>query len=149
MKHSSITQELWNQIGQENQLEGFFLRNEKHFVEPNFVRRLNELRMEKGLVREQIIRRADIDSGFGHQIFRGTRHPSRDKVLQLAFGFPLTLAETQRLLICGNKRELHPRIRRDAIVIFGLNRGLPLMDIQDMLFQYQLPLLGEEQDRCH
>ena len=44
-----------------------------------------------GLVPEQIIRRAAIDRTYGHQLFNGTRRPSRDKVLQLAFGFGLTV----------------------------------------------------------
>ena len=35
---------------------------------------------------------------YAYQLFNGTRKPSRDKVIQLAFGFGLSVDDTQELL---------------------------------------------------
>lgn len=59
-----------------------------------YLRRLCE---ERDIVPEQVIKKAQIDRTYGHQIFNGTQVPSRDKLIQIAFGFGLTLEETQNL----------------------------------------------------
>lgn len=45
-----------------------------------------------------MVRMADLNETFGYQIFTGARHPSRNKVLQIAFAMALTLKETNRAL---------------------------------------------------
>ena len=45
-----------------------------------------------------------------------------------------TLDETQELLKRCGLAQLYPRVRRDAIIIYGLANGMSLMDINDKLF---------------
>ena len=104
---------------------------------------LRKLCEERGIVAEQVIKKAQIDRTYGHQIFNGTRMPSRDKLLQLAFGFGLSLEETQKLLKSSGKSELYPKFKWDAAVIDGLSHHMDIMEIQYLLTTLEIPLLGD------
>lgn len=96
----------------------------------------------RGLVPERVIKRAEIDRSYGHQLFNGTRQPSRDKVLQLALGMGLDVDETQKLLRAAGRSPLYPRIKRDAVVLFALSRSMGVVEVQAMLAQHELTPLG-------
>ena len=52
----------------------------------------------------------------------------------LCFGLSASLEETQELLrLCG-LAELYPKVRRDAIIIYGLLHGMDLFAVNDRLF---------------
>jgi len=65
---------------------------------------LKRLCKEKLLSPSEVVGVANIERTYGLQIFRGIKNPSRDKVIQLAFGFALNLDETQQLLKAANKK---------------------------------------------
>lgn len=96
-----------------------------------------------GVVPEQVIKRSDIERTYGHQLFRGFRTPSRDKVIQLSFGFGLDVDGTQELLKVARKSALYPKIRRDAAIIFCIKRGMGIFDTQAVLEELGISLLGE------
>lgn len=100
---------------------------------------LQQLLDEKGLVRVDVIHAASLNETFGYQIFKGQRNPSRDKVLQLAFAMKLTLKEANRLLQAAGVNELYCKNRRDAIIIFCLDRGYSLQRADEELYRF-----GEE-----
>ena len=110
---------------------------------PPFHEYINNLCKEKGIVPEQIIKNADIERTFGHKFFNGTRNPSRDRVIQLAFGFGMDYDEAQRLLTIANRGALYPRVKRDAVIIYALERGLDIVAVQATLHELSMPLLGE------
>ena len=105
-----------------------------------YLRRLCE---ERDIVPEQVIKKAQIDRTYGHQIFNGTRVPSRDKLIQIAFGFGLTFEETQNLLKSAGKSVLYPKFKRDAAIIFGISHQMDIMEMQYLLTSIEIPLLGE------
>ncbi len=120
----------------------FLAENSAHVEVPPFHTYLSALCEQRGEVREHVIRRADIERTYGHQLFRGIRIPSRDKVIQLAFGFALTAEEAQELLKAASKRLLYPKIKRDAALLYGLSHHLTVTEVQSMLEQLGLTLLG-------
>ena len=87
------------------------------FAEAPLSKYLQELCVERNVVPEQVIKKAQIDRTYGHQLFNGTRNPSRDKLIQLAVGFELSLEETQTLLKKAGKSMLYPKIKRDAACV--------------------------------
>ena len=113
------------------------------FAEKSLPEYLRELCDERGLLPEQVIRKAQIDRTYGHQFFNGRRNPSRDKLIQLAVGFELSLDETQTLLKKAGKGVLYAKIKRDAACIYGISHGMNIMEIQDLLLSLDLPLLGK------
>ena len=60
---------------------------------------------------------------YGYQIFDGSKTPSRDKVIAIALAMQLTLDEANRLLHLSNNGILYPKIKRDSIIIFGLENN--------------------------
>ena len=114
---------------------------------PDFSKYITKLCEEKGLVRERVIKQSQIERTYGHQLFNGRRVPSRDKVIQLAFGFTLNVEETQQLLKIAQKSALYPKIRRDAVILFCISHGLDVLDAQTLLESQRLTLLGGEDHR--
>lgn len=96
---------------------------------------LDALLDQKETSKAEVICRARLDTVYGYQIFNGTRKPSRDKLLQLAFGFPLTYKETLTLLRIAGVYSLYVRRRRDSIIIFALNKGFSLEQLNELLEQ--------------
>ena len=91
-----------------------------------------------------MIRTSGIDRTYGHQLFSGLRQPSRDKVIQLAFGFSMSVDEAQELLKIAGKSPLYPKLRRDAAIMYCLNNGISFCDAQAVLQELSLPLIGRE-----
>lgn len=109
---------------------------------PSFHEYISLLCVEKNEIPEHIIQKTGLEKSFGHQIFSGRRTPSRDTVLQLAFGFSLSVPETQELLKVARKSPLYPRVKRDAAILYCLFHGFSFVDTQTVLYDLNLPVLG-------
>lgn len=100
---------------------------------------LSQLLEAKGLRQSKVVRAAGISPTYGYQIFKGQRHPSREKLLAIAFAMKLTLRETNRLLQAGEVNGLYAKNRRDAIIIFCIDRAYSLSEANSSLYGH-----GEE-----
>jgi hypothetical protein len=97
---------------------------------------LQQLLQEKNLERAKVVRKAGINETFGYQIFKGTRKASRNKILQLIFAMNLSLKEADRLLQASGNNELYCKNRRDAIIIFCLEKGYSLQKTEEELYRF-------------
>lgn len=105
---------------------------------------LQELLSVHNLKRKDVVHAAQINETYGYLIFRGDRaHPSRDILLQLSFAMGLSLRETNRLLQAGNVSSLYCKNRRDAILIFCIDRELSLAKTNETLFDFGEAVLGD------
>ncbi len=109
---------------------------------PPFPDYLARLCCEREIARERVIQRARIERSYGHQLFNGTRRPSRDKVIQLAFGFGLDLKQTQNLLKVAGQSQLVPQVKRDAAVLYCVLHQLELGEVQTLLENFEMRPLG-------
>lgn len=123
-------------------LEGFIRENQDAIQAPAFHEYITQLCLKTQQVPERVIRQSSIERTYGHQLFNGTRKPSRDKVLQLAFGFALDVAGTQKLLSAAMKSPLYPRIERDAAILYCIDHHKDILETQNMLHDLGLTLLG-------
>lgn len=119
-----LTEELLDELLSSPDPKSFISKNE--IGQRSLAEYLQKLLEEKGLKRSDVVKAAGINETFGYQIFTGKRHASRDKVLQLAFAMHLNLRETDRLLQAAGVNELYCKNRRDAIIIFAVNKGYSL-----------------------
>jgi hypothetical protein len=110
---------------------------------PDFPEHLEQLRLEKDIRKERLFIESYISPVYGHEIFKGTKHPSRDKIIQLAFGLGLTVDETQRLLKIGNQAELYPKIKRDAVIVHAIAHNMTIVQANSLLTENQFPMLGD------
>ena len=129
-----LTEELLDELLSSSSLEGYLEQNKPS--SRTLAEYLQQLLDEKGLERSRVVRMANLNDTFGYQIFKGTRHPSRDKVLQIAFAMALTLRETNRALTAAGASELYCKDRRDAIIIFCLDRGCSLQKVNEELYRF-------------
>ena len=123
-------------------LDTYLEGNESDLHSPDFYTLLKQACEKRNMLPAQVIERAQIERTYGHQLFNGTRRPSRDKVLQLALGLGLSVDETQRLLRAAGKSPLYPRLKRDAALIFCLKNGYDMMETQEILEKHGISLLG-------
>lgn len=136
------TDELLALLFKERNLEHFLQRNESAYLTASFSDYLNDWCRKHLQVPEQVIRRANLEKSYGHQLFSGKRNPSRDTVLQLAFAMQADLRQAQEMLRAARRSLLYPRIKRDAVIIYCLHNRVSLTDTQIILQDLELPLLG-------
>jgi len=136
------TSTLFRLLFKASNLEQFMKKNSEEIQLQSFCKYITELCKNQGEVPEHIIKRADIERSFGHQIFRGARNPSRDTVLQLAFGFNADVDTAQELLRYARMSALYPRVKRDAAIIYCLHNHFTIVETQRVLYEMELPLIG-------
>ena len=95
----------------------------------------------KQLTRAAVIRAAGLARTYGYQLFDGTYTPTRDKLIQLAFGFQLTVEETQALLKAAGHAVLYPRNARDVVIIECLYQRCGIIACNTKLEAQNQPLL--------
>jgi hypothetical protein len=122
-------------------LKRFLAHYDDKLVRTPLNKYLESLCHEKGLIPSAVVKAADIERTYGLQIFRGIKNPSRDKVIQLAFGFALGVDEAQKLLKAAEKSMLYVKIKRDAVIIYCLKNKMTVIKAQEILNELQLPLL--------
>lgn len=136
-----LTEELLNELMDSDTLEIIEKIPDRKVSLPQH---LNELLLKKNLKKSEVIRRSKLNTTFAYQIFSGDRNASRDKILQIALAMGLNLKETQELLRISGANELYCKDRRDAIIIFGITKGMPLEQIDDTLYKFGELTICEE-----
>ena len=115
-------------------LEQFLSQNQEQFVNKSVSELLNHLFEKKYISKAALAKQSGMSEIYLHQIFAGRRNPSRNRLLCLCFGLDASVEETLELLkLCG-MAQLYPKLKRDAIIYYGLLHGLPLFEINDKLF---------------
>jgi hypothetical protein len=129
------TGELINQLNSESNIKSFIAEYENTFIKKPLVQYLNELLNKYQIKKAEVISKSGIAAVYGYQIFDGRREPKRDKVIQIAIGFGLSLEETQKLLRNAGYNELYPRNRRDVLLIYSINNRLDIVQVEKLLFE--------------
>lgn len=103
---------------------------------------LDELIKKHNIKKSEAIKRSELSEVYAYQIFSGIRVPERKKLLSLAIGMGLELDEIQNLLKCTGYAQLYAKNTFDCILIFGICKKLSVVEINYMLFDYELDTLG-------
>lgn len=113
----------------------------KEFPDMTFVAYLESMMEKKKMTKSELVHRSNLSRTYVYQIINGTRVPGKDKVIQLAFALHLNLNETNHLLMLSNNGSLYPKIKRDAIIIYAINHHLSILDTNELLSDYNMPIL--------
>lgn len=144
--NSIRTTALLQRLFKASNLKCFLEKNKEHMQAPPLHAYLSELCRKAGCVPEQVIKKTSIERTYGHQIFNGLRNPSRDKIIQLAFGFGLDVSGTQKLMKAAQKSTLYPKFKRDAVIIYCLEHHYCELETQSVLQELKLTLLGGQKN---
>lgn len=120
----------------------FYDENKNYMVTDTLAGLLERLLTEKGLKKAAVIKKAELSEVYGYQIFSGLRVPERKKLLCLAVGMGLSLDEVQSLLKCAGYSSLYVKLPFDSVVLYGICKGLSVVEINELLYAYDLETLG-------
>jgi hypothetical protein len=134
------TGDMWDQLMKAASVRQFIGENEIGL--PAFSDYIRALCRERGEAPERVIKRAGIERSYGHSLFRGDRRPSRDTVLQLAFGFEADVELAQSLLRHAGHSTLYPKVPRDTVIGYCLIHKTSFIETQQILMELDLPLIG-------
>lgn len=113
--------------------------------EPVFCHFLYELMDKHQLTAKDIINRSGIERSYFYHILSGQKKPGRNIILRICLCMSATLAETNQLLRLGHQGSLYPKVRRDAALIFAIEKKFTMQQTNEFLIQEQeLPLYKEE-----
>ncbi len=95
---------------------------------------LNSFMTEKTI--SELSKSSDLSESYLYKLLEGKRiNPSRDTLLKICFGLNLGIDESNSLLRAGSFNILYPRIKRDSIIIFCLNKKYSLVQCDQMLLE--------------
>jgi len=140
-----ITEELLERLLSSSSPESYLAEEADGLERRGLSQYLMDLLEERGIKRSQAIVSSGLSSTYAYQVFQGKRLPGRDRAIMLAFGMGCGLRETQRLLRLAGRSELWSRTRRDAIIIFCLDRGMTLEQCDAELYRLGEPTLSPEE----
>ena len=107
------------------------------FTCPRFHYYLADLLRERQMSPQEYFRLQNLERSYGYQILNGRRKPSRELLIRTAILLKMELEEAQRLLKIGNREILYPRVKRDALAIYAIEKKLSLLQYQELLEEYE------------
>lgn len=128
------TSDLHEMLMAESNIDDYIKENETDFVSQSLSELLVRIFRKKGISKVELARRAAMSEVYVRQILSGRRYPSRDRLLCLCVGLDLTLEEVQEMLKRASYAQLYPKVKRDAIIEYGIVHHMDLDQINDKLF---------------
>lgn len=134
------TEDLLKMLKKGNTMDEYFTTNIDEIYPDSIPEMLSCFLKIKNMKKNEAIKNSGIEKSYGYQIFSGKKTPSRDKVIMLCFGMKLSIEEAQSFLKKCKYSELYARDRRDAVVLFSLSHNLSMMELNEALYDYNLPI---------
>ena len=121
-KFQKQTEELLEGLKKANNLENYVLENQDEFMQVDIAEYL--------------------DRSYVYHILNGERkNPSRSKLLAICVAMKMDIKETQYFLRAAQVPVLYPRNQRDCIILYGLEQGASVMELNETLYTMQFELL--------
>lgn len=121
--------------------EAFVQENKEELGMKSVPEYLNEMLIKYNTEKCDVAKRGGFTGNYPYQVFNGVKSAGRDKLIQIALGFPLTLEETQYLLRLGGHSELYVRNSRDAYLMFAIEKGYGIQKVNELLYDNKKELL--------
>ena len=136
------TSEIVKDLGLCPDFQTFYNENRDYMISADLAQLLDELLKRKGLKKSHVIKNSELSEVYGYQIFSGIRVPERKKLLCLAVSMGLNIDEVQQLLKCAGYSQLYVKLPFDSVILYGLCKGLSVVEVNEMLYKYDLETLG-------
>ncbi|MBQ7302351.1 MAG: XRE family transcriptional regulator [Clostridia bacterium] len=136
------TSKIVEELGVCPDFKTFYSENKDYMVKKDLSALLDELIKTYDLKKSQVIRAAEMSEVYAYQIFSGLRIPERKKLLCLAVAMGLSLDDVQTLLKSAGYSTLYVKLPFDSIVLYGICKKLSVVEINEILYEYDLETLG-------
>ena len=135
------TSEIVKELGLSQDFQTFYNENKEYMIGTDLAQLLAELLQRKGLKKSHVIKDSELSEIYGYQIFSGVRVPERKKLLCLAISMGLNIDEVQKLLKSAGYPQLYVKKPFDSVVLYGFSKGMSVVEINEMLYKYDLETL--------
>lgn len=129
------TEELLHELQKAEDVFKFTVVNEEEMEAVSLTEELERLLKKYQKRKKDVIKDAGMDTTYGYQIFDGRKNPRRDKLIQLAFGFPLTVEEANKVFRAAGVSDLYVRCKRDTICMYCLQQKMTVDECNTLLYQ--------------
>ncbi len=136
------TNEMMDALTAAPDVQSFLEENAPFMVNDSLPGYLSGLLEEQKLSKAEVLKKAEINDIYGYQIFAGKRRPSRDKLVCIGLGLRLGLEGMQALLKTAGLAPLYPKNKRDSYLIFGVEKGSGVLEINRELYEAGLETLN-------
>lgn len=140
--NQKTTEELTHEIKSATDIDDYLSANSNHMLTASLSEYLNTLLLQKKIRKADVIRGSLLSRAYVYKIFAGEKIPSRDKLIALAFGLGLSDYETQKMLKLSGNQELYARNKRDALILFALQKNKSILEINELLYDHQFTILN-------
>ncbi|MBQ8823375.1 MAG: hypothetical protein IJZ82_12090 [Lachnospiraceae bacterium] len=132
------TEQLMAELQNTKNIDDFVVKNQGEMMDMSLSKYLCLLLEKYQVEKSDVFRRAKMTgSNYGYELFRDdSKKASRDKLIQICLGFPLSIEDAQEVLRYGKVGALYPRDQRDAYVLFALKNGYDVETLNDLLFEH-------------
>ena len=128
------TDDLSQALMKQPSIDSYLRENRPFFAGQSIGELLSAYYERTDLSKAALARKAGMSEVYLHQVFAGRRNPSRDRLICLCVGLEVSLEEAQQLLKLASYAPLYPRLKRDAIISYGIVHRMALGEINDKLF---------------
>lgn len=136
------TDELLKALNNTMHIDTYLKENSESMINADVSYYLNEKIKEKNITKSKVIKNSELNEIYGYQILSGKRKASRDKLICICIGAGFDLDETNEILKIALFSPLFPKLRRDSIIILGIQNQEPVWKINESLFDYKLETLS-------
>lgn len=130
------TEELMNILkdtSSKQSLQKTILNEEFEYSNVTFADYFAKLIRDKALNISEIVKESKIERTYCYHIIDGRKQPGRDKVIALCIAAQLNIEETQRCLTLAKHAKLYAKNKRDAILIFSIEKKLSIIETNSVL----------------
>lgn len=112
---------------------------------PAFCHYLYQVMEKHHLTAKDIIGKSGIERSYFYHILSGQKAPGRNMILRICLCMTASLNETNQLLRLSNQGCLYPKVRRDAALIYAIEKKYTMQQTNDFLNSLgELPLYRED-----
>lgn len=102
---------------------------------PSFSHSLFEIMTRHQLAAKDVILKSGIERSYYYHIMSGQKMPGRNVLLRICLCMSATLTETNQLLRLAGHSQLYAKVRRDAALIFAINKSYTMQEANALLIE--------------
>ncbi len=114
-------------------VEKFIEKHKNDFIVLNVKSMWTKLIKKSGLTKTEIIDKSNCGYNYFYCIINGKKTPSRDKIIELIVAMGLDVDDCQTALLFSGRAPLYPRVKRDCIIIYGIENKQTIYQISETL----------------
>lgn len=134
---TKTTTELLRELKRQScSLPDYLADHEEAFIVEDIKAFWEQIIEEKNYSKSNIINKSDFSYCYFYDVINGRKMPTKDKVVRLALALKMTVEECQQALKISGRSALYPKIRRDSVLIYAIEKHLTIAQCNDLLSKH-------------